>query len=211
MKIELSKYEKALEYEIFVEKEYEIIERFLHDDAMVFDIWWHIWLFSLYCLKINSNLNIHYFEPVVEYCEKAKAILTDYQVIFNNVGVWKECSSCTFHINQHKSMQSSIYNSFLNQEKSSCEVTCISIDDYFSKNWIKKIDLMKLDIEWAEFEVLQNMQSFDKIDVLVFEYHLIANFELKSLIKKLSKVYKNIQVFPSKYTEKIWKVLCTNK
>ena len=69
------KYERALEYEIFVKGEYAFAKERIQNAKCIFDIWWHIWLFSKWCRSLNSDAKIHYFEPVEEFVYQAKKIL----------------------------------------------------------------------------------------------------------------------------------------
>ena len=70
-----SKYEKALEYEIFTKGEYSFAKNKIQNAKCIFDIWWHIWLFSKRCRSMESNARIHYFERVGEFYKKAKSTL----------------------------------------------------------------------------------------------------------------------------------------
>ena len=40
------KYEKALEYEIFIKEEYGFAKEKIQEAECIFDIWWHKWFFS---------------------------------------------------------------------------------------------------------------------------------------------------------------------
>ena len=81
-----SKYEKALEYEIFIKEEYGFAKEKIQNAECIFDIWWHIWLFSKRCRSLNPTARIHYFEPVGEFYNKAKELLeSDKNIILNRV------------------------------------------------------------------------------------------------------------------------------
>ena len=45
------KYEKALEYEIFIKQEYWFAKGEIKNAKCIFDIWWHIWLFGIMAKK----------------------------------------------------------------------------------------------------------------------------------------------------------------
>lgn len=82
--------------------------------------------------------------------------------------------------------QASFFESFLTK-KNTCklQVSCINLRDYFHKNAIERIDLLKMDIEGAEFEVLLDFtqEDFKKIKVLFLEYHLVKpDFEEKFIL-----------------------------
>lgn len=216
--MDLSKYEQALYYEIFENEEYKLIKNNILDSKIIFDIWSHVWFFSLWCLKQNPNLEIHSFEASKENFEKSKEILKEFRenIVFNNWFVdfftWEK----DFFKNYDKSMQSSFYNNqFLCKDWEKEIVKCINLMEYISENNIKNIDLTKIDIEWYEFELLSNIDEiFFKITkTLVFEYHILFpdfNLKFESLKNKLKKHYSKIEISPSKYSEKVGIVVCSN-
>ena len=110
------KYENALEYEIFVKGEYGFAKERIQSAKSIFDIWWHIWLFSKRCRTLNSNARIYYFEPIIEFYDKAKSInLNDKNIILNNLWIGSKSGSWIILLNGEKTMQSSKYASFLNK------------------------------------------------------------------------------------------------
>ncbi len=213
-----SKYEQALHYEIFINEEYKIIKDKLQNAKIVFDIWSHIWFFSQWCLEQNPNLIIHVFEASEENYERSKEILKNFweNIVFNNWFVdYKEWNK-ELYLNQEKSMQSSFYNNqFLCSSEIKEKVICIDLIWYIKENSIKSIDIVKIDIEWYEFELLLNIdESFFKVSkTLVFEYHILFpdfNSKFELLKNKLSKFYNKINIYPSKYSEKIGLLICEN-
>lgn len=112
-------------------------------------------------------------------------------------------------------MQSSLYtNHFLNQKPESREVKLIDIMAYIRKKRIETINVMKVDIEGYEFELFEHLPNtfFQKIETLAFEYHILfPEFEAKfsALKTRLSAHYSHLQIFPSKYTDKVGLVLAS--
>lgn len=99
------KYEKALEYDIFVKEEYGFAEEKIKEAECIFDIWWHIWLFSKWCRKLNSDAEIHYFEPVGEFYKRAKeSIWNDDKIFFNNYWIASEKWEWVILLNEEKTM-----------------------------------------------------------------------------------------------------------
>lgn len=49
----MNKYDQALEYEIFIKKEYAFADYFIQNANLIFDIGGHRGYFSKYCLSIN--------------------------------------------------------------------------------------------------------------------------------------------------------------
>jgi len=237
--MKLDKYNKALFYEIFTKKEYWVLDNIITNSNTIFDIWWHIGLFSLYVLSIKFSLDvkiaedeivinnfqkipwdfkIHFFEPVLEYFENAKIHLKDFEkyMIYHNY--W--FSSVSWDIEMHFaniSSQTSLYESFLNKWTKfikNCEFR--QLNESISECETDKIDLAKIDIEWEEFEVLLGLDDkyFKIIQNIFFEYHILNDtFQDKydKLLDKLKKNYKRVTVSESQYSSKIWYVFCSNQ
>ena len=209
-KIKQSKYEKALEYEIFVKEEYGFAKQKIQDAECIFDIWWHKWLFSKRCRNLNQNAKIHYFEPVGEFYNKAKEILwNDKNIILNNYWISSKTESWTILLNQEKTMQSSKYPSFLNQNWTEVKAEFITLKDYLNQNNIDKIDILKMDIEWMEFEVLSSRTNFErwKIENLIVEIHLLnekIESEWDQIFIKIKNIFWNVKTINSGYRDEIF-------
>lgn len=53
------------------------------------------------------------------------------------------------------------------------EINCVTLKDYIESNDIKKIDIMKIDVEGYEFNVIQGLfEHINIVDVIVFEYSI---------------------------------------
>lgn len=206
------KYEKALEYEIFVKEEYGFAKEKIQKVGCIFDIWWHIWLFSQRCRSLNQNAKIHYFEPVGKFFYKAKINLwNDRNTVLNNYWIGSKSGSWKLLLNEEKTMQSSKYSSFLNPAWTEVLVNFITLRDYLQKNSIDKIDVLKMDIEWMEFEVLSSLWEFEweKIENMIVEVHLL-NEEMKSdwnqIFLKIKNIFWNVEIIDSWYREEIFLV-----
>ena len=208
------KYEKALEYEIFINGEYDFSKDKIKDAKCIFDIWWHIWLFSKRCRTLNKNTKIHYFEPVKDFCDKAKLILwNDNNIILNNLWISSKTESWELLLNKEKTMQSSKYKSFLNPKWSKIVVNFISLKDYVERNDIDKIDVLKMDIEWMEFEVFESLSDSERkiIENLIVEVHIL-NDEMKlkwdQIFIKLNNIFWQVEIIKSRYSDDIFLLWC---
>ena len=210
------KYEKALEYEIFIKGEYNFAKTIIQNTNCIFDIWWHIWLFSKRCKEINPNTEIHYFEPVEEFYNRAKSTLWNYDnIILNNKWIASKSWDWTILLNEEKTMQSSKYSSFLNSKWKEIDVHFIVLKDYLKLHNIEKIDILKMDIEWMEFEVLSSRWNFErkKIKNLIVEVHLLNN-KMESnwnlIFQKIRNYFKDIRIIQWWYRKEIF-LLRANK
>lgn len=232
-KIELSKYDYAVGYEIFLAKEYKLLDEIIKSSNVIFDIWWHIWLFSLYAImikygftvelkdknifientKTNNDLEIHYFEPIKNSFLIACEMLKNFWVKMNNFWILPQELSKEMFIS-NKSSQNSLYSSFLNKNDITIQKTFFKpLKDYIFLQNIEKIDLLKMDVEGSEFEILLDLdiEILKKIKTLFLEYHLLnTEFEFLFLevVSKLKTCYKNVEIIDSKYTTKIGYLFC---
>ena len=211
------KYEKALEYEIFVKGEYNFAEKEIKNAKCIFDVWWHKWFFSKWCRTINSSTKIHYFEPVKEfYCWAQQALRDDKNVILNNYWINSESWKWTILLNQEKTMQSSKYLSFLNPKWREVGVEFITLREYIQQKYIDKIDVLKMDIEWMEFEVLLSRWDFERkrIGNLVIEIHLLnkkMEAEWRQIFVKIENIFWSLRIINSWYNEKIFLLRAKNE
>ena len=206
----MEKYNKALRYEIFENWEYGFLDNIIKDSKIVFDIWWHLWYFTEYCLSLNLELYIHFFEPVKEFFDYAQNKIRYKNISWNNSAIMDKNWLHHFFVNQEKSMQSSIFNNnFLNPKWSQTKVIVQRLDDYIENRKIERIHLVKIDIEWSEFDVIHSLSKkhLNMIDNLCIEYHIldkdfVRKFDL--MIDKLREIYKHLDVIPGKYTQNVW-------
>jgi len=211
------KYEKALEYEIFEKGEYGFAKNKIEDAKCIFDIWWHIWLFSKWCRNINPDTKIHYFEPIEEFYNKAKKSLwNDKSITINNLWISSESNIWIILLNKKMTMQSSKYSSFLNPKWKKIQVKYITLKEYLQKNNIEKIDVLKMDIEWMEFEVLDSRWDFEreKVDNLIVEIHIL-NKEMEEkwnqIFLKIKNIFSNVEVFEWWYRKEIFLLRANRK
>jgi len=210
------KYEKALEYEIFVKEEYGFAMEVIQKANCIFDIWGHVWYFSEWCRGLNPSAMIYYFEPIKENYDKAVSRLCNSKNIeLFNVWVASKTWEWVLLYNREKTMQSSKFSSFLNSSWEEEKVKFIWLFDALKFTASKTIDLVKIDIEWMEFEVLDSLslEEWNLISNLIIEIHLLNNEleeEWKLLHQKIKQIFKSVEIIPSWYTDKIFLVRAYN-
>ncbi|MBU1147842.1 MAG: FkbM family methyltransferase [Candidatus Omnitrophica bacterium] len=103
-----------------------------------------------------------------------------------------------FYLSESPS-SSSLFRSFseLNKVKSEINVKMFTLNDIFSMYSIKKIDLLKMDIEGAEWDVLERFskEDFDKIEQISVEFHDFIEPGLKARTKNCIKKNKKLGYF----------------
>lgn len=204
------KYDKALEYEIFIKEEYGFAKDKIIKAETIFDIWWHIWLFSKWCRSLNPTAAIHYFEPVGEFYDKAKKLLqNDKNIILNNKWISSKTNTWTILLNEEKTMQSSKYTSFLNPTWKETKVSFIELKEYLINNNINKIDVLKMDIEWMELEILTSLWDYERniINNIIIEVHLFnkeMNTQYEQILQRIKNKFWNIKIINQWYRKEIF-------
>jgi FkbM family methyltransferase len=209
----MQKYDQALYYEIFKKWEYAFLDSFFKSAKTLVDIGWHKGFFSLYAFSKGFWGKIYFFEPIEENMQEAQENLEKFQekIYFYNKWISYKNFIWEMYYNKEKTMQSSVLdNNFLclNWEKK--EVEFINISSFFEeKNFLKFVDILKIDIEWYEFELFENIDEkfLEKVQILVIEYHEIfdnGKRKKEKVIEKLKKYFSFFQIFPSSYTPKVW-------
>ncbi len=209
----MQKYDQALYYEIFESWEYAFLDNFFSGAKTIIDVGGHKGFFSFYAFSKGFWGKIYFFEPIWENMQEAKKSLKKFS---ENITFFEKALSYKnwvweMYFNSEKSMQSSFFNdNFLCKSWEKRAVELFDIHNLWQEEKNKKfIDILKIDIEWYEFELLENMQDdfFENIGIFVLEYHEIFEEETRKkerLGKKLEKYFSSIEFFPSKYTPKIW-------
>lgn len=125
---------------------------------------------KVYCVE-PAKQHQEVIEKLIDF-NKIKNIELCKHAISNKNGTTK------FYHNQNTTMFS--LSSAVTNKDDFEEVETVSVDEFFKRNKIDHIDLLKLDVEGTEGEVVASegfKQYADKIDVIVGEYHAWANIE----------------------------------
>src|SRR5574341_955113 len=175
--------------EIFMDGIYEKHPLFeLKNQKVIFDLGANIGFFTLRAAMNVSDCRIFSFEPhPYVFRRLAKNVRTNN---LNNVfafqcAIGSESSSAKFKMESNTWMSRIIKNN--ESRNGDCvDVEVITLDDFIIKNQIDCIDLIKIDVEGAEYDVLLGAaKSLDKIRTIVMEYH---NHDL---LEKVNMLLKN--------------------
>ena len=166
--------------EIFVDDIYKI--RFDTPTPYIIDAGANIGLSALYFKQIAPAARVVAFEPDVnnfELLKKNTAGLADIEIL--KQAVWKENTTLKFAASG--TLSSKIVN---NAVADTIDIEAVRLKDYLSK----PIDLLKLDIEGAEYEVIKDCSDHLKLAKNLFiEYHghFNTNYQLNELLDILVK------------------------
>jgi len=92
-------------------------------------------------------------------------------------------------------------------------VAGISLSDFIKKNKIKKIGLIKLDIEGGEYELLTSWgaNELSVIKNIILEYHEFDAWRREDLVQILRENGFGVQIFPSKFDKTMGIIFAHNK
>jgi FkbM family methyltransferase len=158
------------------------------------------------------------YEPVISNVEKAKInrngrknIEIVNKAVAGKSGLIKmfkphqESMSCRY---------SMVFHQYSKSESEFESVECITLDQLFEEHEISKCDLIKMDIEGAEYETLYNTNddTFNKINRIVGEYHFAAEnsqeHNIQSLKKHLTHKGYRVETVPNKRKENLGLFFC---
>lgn len=131
---------------------------------VVFDVGANIGNYSLKLLNVRSNIVIYSFEPFEESFEQLKSKFKNRNNIkLEPLAISNYKGFATFNINssyETNSLLSRNSNANLSlcagmQLKKQVEVAVTTIDIYCNENNISQIDILKIDVQGAEYRVLQ--------------------------------------------------------
>lgn len=125
----------------------------------------------------TNNFSIHCFEPGAQTFSSLSEREEDDRVTLNNMGLGKKKGQMTLHYDEPGSGLASLTKRKLDHfgidfDKSET-VTIETVDDYCKANQIKKINVLKLDIEGHELDALagaKEMFARNAIDMVTFEF-----------------------------------------
>jgi FkbM family methyltransferase len=146
---------------------------------------------------VGPQGQVHAFEPVKQYfreLKKLKILNKNYQLYLNNVAVGKSDGQHKMHCTKPPFLGgSTIVNGFLPKEtpQETQVVKIMRLDTYIRKNNIKKIKLIKIDVEGYEYSVLQGFvdQLFllKKKPIIICEISPSAYVKIDYSLKQLKK------------------------
>jgi len=189
--------------------EMKVLEKFVKDDACVFDVGANIGEWTELVLKINPSISVHSFEPCDSTFLELEKNIKHKNVKLNKVGLDINIGEKIFHIFGSCSVLNSLHNRTCTDVGESTEqkITTNTVDNYCIENNITKIDFLKIDVEGNDFNVLKgskNMLKKGLIDVVQFEYggtYLDAKLFLKDYfdcVKENNLNYSIYKILPHK-------------
>lgn len=191
--------------EIFLLREYSLIEPVLKSaQTVVLDIGAHKGFFALYVRALNAEVPVLAYEPEENNYAALKRHLELNKiqgVTTKNVAVAKEEGTLLLNVSEDSHNHSIVVAPGTTVQK---KVNATTLEKILNK--FEKVDVLKMDIEGAEFQIFENTSSevFAKIGTIFMEYHQYGpSMQADSLQKIFEKAGFTVKKFPSKYDKRM--------
>ena len=167
--------------EIFVDRDYKVLNKIIGEASVILDLGAHIGCFSIYAGVLNSGAKIFSFEPE----ERNFALLKENLKLNNVNAVVKNVAIGGVDGNRELYLSSDSHNHSLIGSGEGKKVFVRSFDGLIEK--LGLVDLVKMDIEGAEFEIFENVsdESLGKIRSIYIEYHEGGGRGVDSIVDRL--------------------------
>jgi len=166
----------------------------IKDTDTIVDIGAHKGYFTVYASKQARNGNVYSFEPTdknFSYLKKNIELNHCTNVHPNKLGIASKKSERKIYEYSEQAGGISMIKEWFSDKKKvkSFTIKCITLDDVFTQNKLKKIDFLKIDCEGSEHEILlsASANAMKKIDKISMEYHEIGDLKADVLIAFLKK------------------------
>lgn len=168
--------------------EYNLKKIKLHQNPIIFDLGGHIGTFSIFISNFFKNkCSIYVFEPD----------RTNYKILKHNIEINKVSSITAKNIAisdyngkgflRNEKMNTDAY--FLDDKRKDSNCLVSTLPSMVRENNVKRIDLLKIDIEGGEYKIFLHKDSFDfikkNVHYIFMEYHNINKRFNYSLIEKI--------------------------
>jgi FkbM family methyltransferase len=138
------------------EEELQLIYDFIEEGNTILDIGANVGWYSLNFIKKFENVEVHSFEPIPKIfdnlLENFKLNNVDSSQAYN-IGLYKDNTTLDFFHDVNNNMASSITNLRNKPENKKVKCKVKKLDDFLEEKNINQVDLIKCDVEGAEYFV----------------------------------------------------------
>lgn len=155
--------------------------------------------------KRFEDAKLYSFEPNPAVYDKLKKSTNENNNVFaHNIGVGNENTQLIFYKNNNTGTSSFLvpndfHKSHLARAYKEINVPIIKIGDFCEENDIKRIDILKLDIEGFELKALmgcEEMLENDNVDFIYAEVNLIPTYDDQCLIEDVISFLRKLNYIP---------------
>lgn len=207
--------------EIFKFKEYRVVDEVIKTAKYpIVDVGAHAGFFSMYARALNKKVKIFAIEPEPKNLEALKKHLkinkiSGVEVVPGALAQQSGARQLVVAEDSHNhALAEQEFNVILNEVKdpSRIKIKAFSFADFCKHYKIKKISLIKFDIEGGEYEVFEGMseQDLSVVNYVILEYHM-GRDKSREIEEKLRISGFTVQVFPSKFDKTMGFIFAHNK
>lgn len=196
-----------LNYQIMFKDFYDFYDLKLWNNLVIFDVWANIGDFALVSNNYYKNSNIFCFEPI----KYTFWLLEKNCNPYNNIKTYKlwlgdKKEKLKFFFTEEESDRGSFskdnFNSWNIKEE---DVNISTLDSFCEQEKIIHIDILKIDVEWFEYNVLMWWKEMLKnTKNIIIECHLNKNED------GFFKIYNFLKDYGFKF-KRLWKIWYDNK
>src|SRR5436190_9291787 len=149
---------EILNFNSYEKQDADIFFSLFENDMVFFDIGAHIGFYSMMAAKLHKTIKIFSFEPIPHTFEllSNNILINDLNNIYPfNIGLLDKNNKVNFYLNLIMSGNASAYNIEEIKDIEQVSVNVTLLDDFFYKEKINKLDIIKCDVEGSELLVLQ--------------------------------------------------------
>lgn len=175
-----------------------------------YDIWANIWCFALKYGKMVKEGHIYCFEPIKEnfVCLNNNILLNNY----TNVTIYEQAiADKQWYIDVFLSKDNVWWHSvFWSQDGTIERVRSTTLEKFFQDLNIDMLDVLKIDCEWAEYEILLSCPDdvFKKINHIIMEQHITLETEIyydrDAIVLHLRKKWFKVEIVKKTYYKGEW-------
>ncbi|MFN8573486.1 MAG: FkbM family methyltransferase [Gemmatimonadaceae bacterium] len=155
--------------EILRERQYQLVSS-VPDHPVIIDGGAHIGIASLFFASAYPGAQLHCFEPENSNFQLLRQNLRTVPGIqLNAAALGFESGTRPLHVSRIAAMHSLKSNGSGDHME---DVQVVNLTDYMNQNDVRRIDVLKLDVEGSELDVLQGMNGrLRDVSVIVGEFH----------------------------------------
>ena len=199
----IPKQEVHLKYDDAFNTQKELLSKF-NEKLTIFDVGAYVGHIALKYNKLFPNSKIYCFEPFPESFSKLEQATSSYKnIAVINKGLSDQEGQSKFNANKSAPTNSLLKTYALGKKNwgeglldtlGSVDVELTTVDNFVEENNIKKIDVLKLDVQGAEFLVLNGAkQSFEKgiVKMIYTEMIIVPTYEGQIPFEETIKLIKS--------------------
>ncbi len=202
--------DRSVMREIFKLREYRRTEEIIEKATFpIVDVGAHAGFFTLYCRVLNPKVRVLAVEPSKENIKMLKKRLIENKI--RGVDVAEGALAGEGGTRRVLITEDGHNNRLLASGAKDGETTEAWTFGDFCKKWkIKKVSLLKLDVEGAEGEIFRSFKKSDwaRTGAIILEYHGGAKKDIENMLRQNGF---GVQIFPSKFDKELGFIFAVNK